>query len=107
MKAGRQHGAMKRARGGDVYAGKDSEVVKEADEKGEGEKAKRGGRMEKKRAAGGGVQHFSEGGMASRRMDRPGRKRGGGVGSDKSPLTTANRTKDADGHSADEPETVS
>lgn len=36
------------------------------------------------------------------RLDRPGRKRGGGIGADKNPLSTAARVKDAEGHHADE-----
>lgn len=36
-----------------------------------------------------------------RRLDRPGRKRGGGVGADSTPLTTAARTTQAQDHKAD------
>lgn len=108
MKMGRHMGGKemhKRKEGGsvdpgkDVYAGKDSPTVKEAEERSRGGGAK-------KRKAGGGVEHRAEGGSAMKRHDRPGRKRGGGVGSDMRPLTTANKTRDADGHSGDEPESV-
>lgn len=39
-----------------------------------------------------------------RRMDRPGRKRGGAVGADQTPLSTAARTRDAGIHKADNDE---
>lgn len=38
------------------------------------------------------------------RLDRPGRKRGGGVGSDMTPLTTAARVREAGMHKADNDE---
>lgn len=84
----------------DVYAGKGSNVAKEADER------KRGGKVAKKREekredkdarkerkAGGRVEKL-DGHGARHRLDRPGRKRGGGVGADKSPLSSAARTHD-------------
>ncbi|HQT62539.1 MULTISPECIES: hypothetical protein [unclassified Acidiphilium] len=55
----------------------------------------------RKRKSGGRVEHM-EGSAAKKRLDRPGRKRGGGVGSDSSPLTTASRTTDRKGGPADE-----
>lgn len=76
---------------------------READEESEMEDGhKRGGKV-KKRAFGG----ATEGGMAAARHDRPGRKRGGGVGSDKRPLSSAANSKPADGHAGgDEPDAV-
>lgn len=72
---------------------RDSEEEKEVDEG-----RKHGGRA--KRARGGKADEYADGGrMHGRRHDRPGRKRGGGVGSNMTPLSTAARTKDADGHS--------
>ena len=62
------------------YGGGKSKVNTAAQER------KRGGRVE--RAAGGAVG----GAKVATRMDRPGRKRGGGVGSDTSPLTSASRS---------------
>ena len=59
--------------GGEWYTGKGSEVAKEAEEK----------------KKGGAVRHHGEGEKAKMRHDRPGRKRGGRIGSDKMPLTTA------------------
>lgn len=106
MKMGRQMGGKmsKRKEGGSVDPGKDTYEGGESDVKKEAEERSAGGRA--KRKAGGGVEHRAEGGSAMRRHDRPGRKRGGGVGSDMRPLTTANKTRDADGHKADEPESV-
>lgn len=82
-------GKAKRAGGGvvakdpspkDVYAGADSPTRKEADER------KHGGRV--KRKEGGKV----EGKMSKMRLDRPGRKSGGRVGADRSPLSEAAKT---------------
>jgi hypothetical protein len=42
-----------------------------------------------------------EGHKGHRRLDRPGRKRGGGVGADMTPLTTAAKTTQASAHHAD------
>lgn len=77
----------------DVYAGEHSNVVKEAEEK------KRGGRTGKKR--GGHIENLEGGGRKKHRLDRPGRKRGGRAGADKTPLTSASNTKNADGHDSD------
>lgn len=93
------HHRKHRAKGGkaepdhDVYAGAGSNVVKEAEEK------NRGGRAGKKR--GGNVEHLEGDHRKKHRLDRPGRKRGGRAGSDKSPLTSASRTSNADGHKSD------
>lgn len=70
----------------DVYAGRDSNVVKEADER------KRGGRVKKKAKEVGKV----EGKMSKMRLDRPGRKSGGRVGADRSPLSEAAKTSNPD-----------
>jgi hypothetical protein len=79
------------------YSGK-SPVTDEAhgDEKKRGGKVKRktGGKAEMKKEMG-----KVEGEERRHRMDRPGRKRGGGVGADKTPLTTASATKDRRGPS--------
>lgn len=76
---------MKKAGGGGVmpsdpdvkeaYSGAGSNVVKEAHQK------KRGGKV---------VGHM-DGGRARPRLDRPGRKKGGRVGADSAPLSTAAR----------------
>jgi hypothetical protein len=81
--------------GGEINAGREKDTFdKEMDghNKGGAVKArKRGGSVE-----------MGEGEMPKmKRMDRPGRKRGGGVGADMKPLSTANKTSPADGHSAD------
>jgi hypothetical protein len=92
----------------DVYEGKDSNVAKEA----HGEVRKRGGKVKAKkvmRKHGGKAEekkHLGkiEGEAAKRRLDRPGRKRGGGVGADVTPLSTANRTDDRRGPSQSDDE---
>ena len=71
----------------------DPNVVKEAEER------KHGGRMEKKKKQHGGEV---DGKMMKHRLDRPGRKRGGGVGADKSPLTEASKVTDATEHTSSE-----
>ncbi len=66
-------GAVARANGGVVaYSGGDSNVMKEAHER------KRGGKVAE-----------VDGEMAKPRHGRPGRKRGGRVGADKAPLSSA------------------
>lgn len=97
MSRARHEMREKRAEGGKIdvkprpYNAEGSEVVKEAEEK------NAGGRTgaKKKHAE-------AEGMMAKRRLDRPGRKRGGGIGADTSPLSTAARVKNAEGHDATE-----
>lgn len=65
----------------EVYAGSGSNVVKEAEER------KGGGRV-KDKAKCKDVGKI-EGKMSKMRLDRPGRKMGGRVGADKSPLSSA------------------
>lgn len=60
----------------ETYAGAGSNVIKEAEER------KKGGRVKKEMGK-------VEGKMAKMRLDRPGRKMGGRVGADKSPLSSA------------------
>ena len=73
----------------DTYAGAESNVRKEADER------KSGGRV--KRKEGGKV----EGKMSKMRLDRPGRKAGGRVGADKSPLSSAATMTNPPGRTAE------
>lgn len=79
-------------KGGEVvYAGEGSNVEKEAEEKKTGGKIKgfkRGGHV--------------RGGERKHRLDKPGRKRGGSVGADMHPLTSANKVSKASGHDATE-----
>lgn len=91
--------AQKRADGGvvdkddapsTVYAGKGSKVVEEAEQK------KKGGAVCAKKDGG-----KVEGGKTRLRLDRPGRKMGGRVGADKSPLSSAASSSNPTGHSAD------
>ncbi|MDE2096490.1 MAG: hypothetical protein KGL39_04530 [Patescibacteria group bacterium] len=85
----RKHGGRAHhAEGGkvDFYAGGESNTAKEAEEK------KHGGKVHKKH--GGKVKHMGhmEGHHGKHRMDRPGRKRGGGVGADMKPMSSAAKT---------------
>ncbi len=57
-----------------------------------GDEKKKGGRVKRKT---GGVVKMT-GGVVRPRLDRPGRKRGGRVGSDTSPLTSAHNTSSAE-----------
>lgn len=66
-------------------------VFKEADER------KKGGKV-KKRATGGQVLGLMTGGAVRPRLDKPGRKAGGRVGADKSPLSSAHKTTSAETH---------
>lgn len=71
-----------------------SNVEKEAEGKAHGGKVKR--------ARGGKAEHHVEGHAGKHRLDRPGRKRGGGVGADMKPLSTAAHVTNAEGHHATE-----
>ena len=71
---------------GMVYAGGDSNVIKEAS------KYKRGGK----------VKHVGmHGDKAADRLDRPKRKSGGGVGSDMKPFSSAHKVKTPAGRDVD------
>jgi hypothetical protein len=95
------HHGKHRASGGrahEVVSG-NPDVLKEA--KGEepydkGDERKHGGKV--KRAKGGHVMHM-DGKKSKHRMDRPGRKRGGAVGADRSPLSSAHRSHGGGGES--------
>lgn len=71
---------MKKATGGIATAGGNPYVIKEAEEK------KRGGKAMGKMM----------GAKSRMRLDKPGRKTGGRVGADTSPLSSANRTSSPD-----------
>jgi hypothetical protein len=124
--------ARHKAGGGrlNMVASGNPDVIKEAEGKEEyakGDEKKRGGKVHKKRAAGGKVLGLMTGGGVKHRSDRagfkrgghvagahddghemknrhghsmshsrPGRKRGGGVGADTSPLSSAHRTASAE-----------
>ena len=80
----------------DMKVSGNPDVLKEAEGKepyAKGDERKHGGKV-KKRATGGKVESgkvigLMTGGAVRPRLDRPGRKRGGGVGADTSPLTSA------------------
>lgn len=79
----------KRADGGKVMeAGGNPEVMKEVKER------KRGGRAEHEKHEG---KHAGKvhGELSRHRLDRPGRKRGGRVGADMNPLSSAHNTTGA------------
>lgn len=78
----------KRSSGGAMKVSGNPNVFKEADER------KKGGRA--KRATGGKVIGLMTGGAVKPRMDRPGRKKGGRVGANNSPLSTAHGTVSAE-----------
>jgi hypothetical protein len=94
-------------KGMESYTAKPNEEEEEA----EGKMRAKGGKV--RRARGGHVKERKEGGMAMkhvemeghktkhRRLDRPGRKRGGGVGADMTPLSSAARARQGTAHSAD------
>ena len=88
------HGHHKASGGrtGMVVSG-NPDVLKEAHGKesyDKGDERKKGGRV--KRAHGGHI----DGHKSKHRMDRPGRKRGGAVGADRSPLSSAHHSKSAE-----------
>ena len=95
----------KKAGGGrtNMVASGNPDVIKEAEGKedyAKGDEKKHGGRA-KKRAAGGKVEPgksigLMTGGVVRPRMDRPGRKMGGRVGADRSPLSSAHNTTSAE-----------
>ena len=108
-----RHEAKKKASGGKAvaYNAADSNVMKEAHERkkggrvhhhGEGEEAKhRSDRKERKHGGGvhhsGHPKHHADGGVAHHKKmhhHTPGRKRGGGVGANLTPLSTAARIKE-------------
>ena len=88
---------MSRARHGKKGGGRtgmwvsgNPDVEKEAEGKEEyakGDEKKKGGKVKKARGG------LVEGAAPALRLDRPGRKRGGGVGSNRSPLSTAHSGK--------------
>ena len=107
MKGAKGH-HHKRASGGrtDMWVSGNPDVKKEAESKGPydkgdepmkaevNDKKKRGGKV--KRRHGGKVEHEMHGHHAKHRGDHPRRARGGGVGADMSPLSSAHRTSSAE-----------
>jgi hypothetical protein len=60
-----------------------------------GDEKKHGGKVKHKRASGGKVIGLMTGGAVKQRQDRPARKSGGRVGSDRMPMSSANKTSSA------------
>jgi len=83
----------------DAYAGGESNVRKEANEKAAGGRVGRkfGGKIDSGKDLG-----KIEGKAAKMHLGRPGRKSGGRVGADSSPLSSAAKTSNAPGHDASE-----
>jgi hypothetical protein len=104
-----KHHKHEKAGGGRIgmVAAGNPDVIKEAEGKedyAEGDEKKHGGKVKMhkhKRKAGGKVLGLMTGGGVKPRADRVARKRGGMVGSDKSPMSSAFRTAKAE----DEPKT--
>ena len=71
-----------------VYAGEGSNVLKEAEER------KRGGKVEHMKGEGEKAKERHDRPKRARGGSIPGRKRGGGVGSDKTPLSSAAKIKE-------------
>ena len=91
----------KKAEGGrtKMWVSGNPDVEKEAEGKepyAKGDERKRGGRAKHKRATGGKIMGLMTGGGVRPRLDRPGRKRGGGVGADRSPLSSAHSKSSAE-----------
>lgn len=85
---------LQRAKGGrtGLVASGNPDVLKEAEGKedyAKGDEKKHGGKVKHKRKSGGKVIGLMTGGGVKPRLDRPGRKRGGAVGADRSPLSSA------------------
>jgi len=82
-----------RAKGGrtSMWVSGNPDVKKEAEDDEDGAETglKKGGKVKKKRATGGKVLGLMTGGGVKARLDRPGRKSGGAVGANRSPLSTA------------------
>lgn len=118
--AAHEHHARKRggrakhhADGGEIaHGGGDPDVIAETKPGAHGGEKKRGGKVkhhgeEHKRKRGGKVHHeeherkrgghVAEGHHSKHRMDRPGRKKGGRVGADHAPLSSAHHESDHPG----------
>lgn len=110
MHKGKKHEEEKhRAKGGkaQVVSG-NKNVLEEAEEDKTGDDDtigdhKKGGRVKKKRATGGKVLGLMTGGGVRPRLDRPGRKSGGGIGANASPLSTAKRCISSGGQGSSNP----
>ena len=84
----------------DMKVSGNPDVFKEAEGKepySKGDEKKHGGKVKKHhRATGGKVLGLMTGGGVRPRMDKPGRKRGGAVGADRTPLSSAHHTSSAE-----------
>jgi hypothetical protein len=101
----RKHGGHTDGKREDMVASGNPDVIKEAEGKESYAKdgLKKGGRAHHKkhhRKSGGAVQ--MTGGNVRPRLDRPGRKKGGRVGSDHAPLTSAHHTSSSESEPREE-----
>ena len=100
---------VQRAKGGKAQAvSGNKNVLEEAEEDKTGDEDqvgdhKRGGKVKRKK--GGKVIGLMTGGKVRPRLDRPGRKSGGGVGANSSPLSTAHNTTSQDAGSSNPTDT--
>lgn len=94
-----------------LYNAKDTEAGENAEDEGDADdkEMNKGGRTRHKRADGGAMHHGKkheghkvEGHHGKKRLDRAARKRGGGIGADKTPLTTAAKVTNAEDHKAED-----
>src|SRR4051812_39893250 len=94
--------SCERKKGGRIgmVASGNPEVLREANDDDDGAETghKKGGKV-KKRATGGKVLGLMTGGGVKARLDRPGRKSGGAVGANRSPLSTAHNSASCEGSS--------
>ncbi len=86
---GKKDKGLYRASGGATLVSGNPNVVAEAEDRRKEVNAKRGGRI--KKAKGGKVLGKIQGSGVRARLDRPGRKTGGAVGADRSPLSSAHK----------------
>jgi len=102
MSRARHHEKHKKADGGRVgmKASGNPDVFKEAEGEesyDKGDERKKGGKVKKK-------EMYAEGGKAHHRMDRPKRARGGGVGADRHPFSSAKAVHKAAEKAGGEPD---
>jgi hypothetical protein len=89
---------------GEAEEGKTGEEDTVAEEHGRHGK-KHGGKAKHHRKSGGKVVGLMTGGKVRPRLDRPGRKRGGGVGANATPLSTAHSSTSQDAGSSNPTDT--
>lgn len=89
-----------KGKGGAMVVSGNPNVLKEAKEGKTGDEGRATGGKVTKRKTGGKVLGLMTGGGVRPRLDRPGRKSGGAVGANRSPLSTAHNTASPTGSSS-------